>query len=169
LKYKILVALFSVLFFKISISGDYSVHGMVSGNIVETNDRLIIQGATFISNGDSESVINIGKKLKKEIIISNVRILSNNHKIRDTTGKAGIVVIDNADSNAKVSLREIDIYSRNADISSVSTNKDVCASLICSSVGNYDSIRSISATATGQTNIYANQGQRSDIRKGANR
>jgi hypothetical protein len=146
------------------MGGDLSINGMVVGSVVETKNKVIIDGAVFSLNGDDAPAIEIGKNLNKEVIISNVRILSQRQKIHNGTGQAGIMVIDNADSKSKLTMRDVKVNSRNVDIASTSTAKNVCAAIICGTLGHYDSSKSISVTTSGQTNITAIQGTRPDYR-----
>jgi hypothetical protein len=163
-----------IVFLQVSVlapclAGDLALSGMVFGKVVETKDKLIVEGATFVSNGNDLPVIYVGKNLKKEVIFSNVRIISNNQNIRDNTGTSGVFVVDNQDSKSKISLRNVHVFSRNANISSQNNANYVSAGVLNNNYGTLDSSTSVSVTTSGQTSIAAMQGTRPDFRKSVNR
>lgn len=164
--HKILAFIFlQTCFMNLNFAGDLAVTGLVGGHVTETNDAIIIEGATFVNNGNNAPAISVRSESGKNIIVSNVRVLSNNQKIHSNTSQSGVILIDNQNSKTKVLMRGVNVVSRNADISSQSTGKDVCAAVICSNAGSYDSYSSLSVGASGNTNISAVQGVRPDYRK----
>lgn len=146
-------------------AGDLAVNGMVSGIIIEKPNVVIVEGATFVLTGNSGPAIKIDGRIPKKVIISNVRVLSNNSRQNDHTGSAGLVVVENSRSSSSVMMRDVSILARNTTIQSQSTASDVCAGLICNNSGVFDSAKDVSATAMGTTNITATQGTRPDYRK----
>lgn len=146
-------------------AGDIAITGTVYGTIVETNDRVVISNATIISNGTGEPTVKVGKHFQKELILSNVRLISNNQSVRDASGTAGIVAIEDGRSRGRVVMRNLAIHARNADISSVSSSSDVCAGIICNNTRNYDYSHSVFVNTSGSTTISAQQGVRPDARK----
>lgn len=150
----------------LSLAADVEKSGLLSGKVTETKDKLIVHGATFVVDGKGDvPIIKIDKDEKREVILSNVRIISNNQTIEDETGTGGIVAIDNSDSKSKVSLRNVTLFARNSKVSSVSLTKDTCAGLVCNKQGKHDTARGVTATAIGKTSISAVQGERPDYRK----
>lgn len=149
-----------------ALAADIEKSGLLSGKVTETKDKLIVEGATFVVNGKSDvPIIKIDKDEKREVILSNVRIISNNQTITDESGTGGIIAIDNSESKSKVSLRNVRLFARNGKVSSVSLAKDTCAGLICYKRGQHDTSRALSAVASGKTSISATQGERPDYRK----
>lgn len=152
----------------LSLAADVEKSGLLSGKVTETKDKLIVEGATFVVNGESDvPIIKIDKNEKRQVILSNVRIISNNQTINDETGTGGIIAIDNSESKSKVSLRNVKLLARNSKVSSVSLAKDTCAGLVCNKQGKHDSARGVTAAAIGKTSISAVQGERPDYRKTA--
>ena len=152
-----------------SFAGDIVGNGLRSGKIIETRNKVIVEGATFVVNEKSNApVIKLEKNDKRRIVLSNVRIISNNQTIADTTGNAGIVAIDNSKSKSKVTIRNLTVKARNSRISSVSMSDDVCAGLICVKQGKRDTA-TIGAISAGNTAISADQGERPDYRRSASR
>jgi len=160
------ITLLQMFFVKLNFAGDLDVNGMVSGSLIETENAIIINGATFVPTDNNVPAISIRKNLPKRVIISKVRVLSNNQKVRgNSDAGAGVVVIDNSNSRSRVNVRDVKVTSRNANISNTSMAKDVCAGVVCSSLGKNDSYKSLSVHTFGNTKISATQGERPDYRK----
>lgn len=138
---------------------DLAVSGMVSGRISENKDTIIINGATFILNGADNPAVRFSGDVAKSVVISNAKIISNNLTLRDNSGIAGVVSIDNSHSRSKVTLRDVHVFARNSDISSVSSAKSVCAGIVCNKAGSHDSAQHLYVTAIGKSNIMATQSQ----------
>jgi hypothetical protein len=153
-----------------SQASDVEKSGFLSGKVLETKDKVIVKDAVFVVNDKSTApAIRIEKDDRKRVILSNVRIISNNQTVSDETGNAGIIAIDNSKSRSRVSLRNVKVLARNANISSVSTAQETCAGLICYTQGTHDSTKAVSAAAIGKSHITATQGERPDYRKTTSR
>ena len=149
-----------------SFAGDVVGSGLRSGTVIETDDKVIVKGATFVVNRKNKSpVIKVDKSTKKKIVLSNVRIISDNQSITDTTGNAGIVAIDNSKSRSKVTMRNVTVKARNSRITSTSMKDEVCAGVICDIKGKRDTSTSVGVVSSGTTTVTAAQGERPDYRK----
>ncbi|MBV5296756.1 MAG: hypothetical protein JZU64_01145 [Rhodoferax sp.] len=146
-------------------ASDIDINPSFTGRVIETDSKIIVEGGTIIMNADTSSAIKLNKGSHKEVVISNVRVLSNNQNLQDSRGMAGVIVIDNSSSTARVTVRNIGIASRNATVSSQSQGGSACAGVVCIDAGIHDTVGSVAVMATGQTNISATQGARPDYRK----
>ncbi len=146
-------------------ASDIDINPSFTGRVIETDSKIIVEGGTFIMNSDTSSAIKLNKGSHKEVVISNVRVLSNNQNLQDSRGMAGVIVIDNSSSTTKVTVRNIGIAARNATVSSQSQGGSACAGVVCIDAGIHDNVGSVAVMATGQTNISATQGVRPDYRK----
>ncbi len=162
----IVILALQILMLQTSYAGDVETNGLITGTIVETGDKVIINGAVFVLNGTGNTpAIKLGGNANKDVIIRNSLILSNNQTIRDDTGRASVLMIDNSRSNSRVRMRNVKVVARNSDISSVSTANDVCAGVMCADSGAYDSMSSVYVGTMGATRVEAVQGGRPDYRK----
>ncbi|MEN9374123.1 MAG: hypothetical protein RIR79_1675 [Pseudomonadota bacterium] len=149
-----------------SIAGEIQVNPNFTGRVIETDSKIIVEGGTIVANGGNDAAIKLNKGSNKEVIISNVRVISNNQNVRNTTGHAGIVDIDNSTSTARVTVRNVNVSSRNAKITTEVQGKDACAGVVCIDSGSHDTARSVEVRAAGQTTISATSGAaRPDYRK----
>ena len=149
-----------------AVAGEIQVNPNFTGRVIETDRRIIIEGGTIIANGGSDAAIKLNKGSRKEVIISNVRVISNNQNIRSTTGNVGVVDIDNSTSTARVNVRNINVLYRNAKITTETQSKNSCAGVVCINSGSHDAVRSVEVKAIGQTTISATSGAaRPDYRK----
>ena len=163
---KILLFVFFQMFFISSVlAGDFYIDGVVGGRIEETKNSIVIKGANIVLNGGDGGAIEIDKKIKKKVFITNTRIISNNQRISDSTGVAGVVAIDNSNSKSRVTLKNVKVIARNNTVVSASDAKDVCAGIVCNKAGVSDTSTSVTVFAVGTTNISATQGIRPDYRK----
>ena len=168
---------FALLFLSLQIAvcpqsqaSDVEKNGLLSGKVLETKDKVIVKDAVFVVNDKATTpAVKIEKDDRKRVVLSNVTIISNNQTVSDETGNAGIIAIDNSKSRSRVSLRNVKVLARNANISSVSTAPDTCAGLICYKQGTHDSSKAVSAAAIGKSHITATQGERPDYRKTTSR
>lgn len=146
-----------------------SQSSFISGKVAETENSVVIDGATFVTSGNDQPIVKVDADTKKKVILRNVKIISNNQVVSDLhdehKGTAGIIAIDNSQSKSKVVVRNVRMVARNASVSSISEENGNCAGLVCSKSGHYDKTQSISATAVGRTNISAIQGARPDYRR----
>lgn len=147
-------------------AGDLDTQHLVSGRAIETNNKIIVKGARFVVRGEQKApVISLQAGSKKKVILDGVEIVTDGASFRSNDGDAGVVVIDNEKSDSKVVIRNLKVRSHNTSVNATSMADSVCAAAICNKSGRYDSMRSTRATASGQTNISAIQGQRPDYRK----
>lgn len=139
-----------------SNAGDLRENGMISGGYREDANNIIINGATFYNKNNS-ATIEIDVDSPKNIVISNVNIISEGQKIKKNSGSAGVFVINRKNSLGRVSVRNVRVRANNLTVVNEGGDDVINSCVTCIDTSGRDRVSGVSASVSGNTILKARQ------------